>query len=171
LGRGGVRAEVPHRLDSSPRRDAIMAFLTCFVLIAITIAIIGACFGLYFWNLARINRQIRDAFNTYRSSLELLKLSPNDPECREKTLHLGRYYSNLTRNNRGVTVYDEVALANDIGAACAGAGQTPSSIVDSPVISNQPIEQRLNRLRALLESGAIVESEYQERRGRLLDEV
>jgi len=148
-----------------------MAILTCFVLIAIPIAIIGACFGLYFWNLARINRQIRDAFNNYRSALELLKQSPNDPECREKTLHLGRYYSNLTRNNRGVTVYDEVALANDISAACAGAGQIPSSAIDTPTTANQSIEQRLGRLKALLESGAIDESEYRERRSRLLDEV
>ncbi|MFY9823661.1 MAG: SHOCT domain-containing protein [Thermoanaerobaculia bacterium] len=148
-----------------------MAGLTCFVLIAIPIGIIGTCFGLYFWNLARINRQIRDAFNIYRSSLELLKQSPNDPECREKTLHLGRYYSNLTRSNRGVTVYDEVALANDIAAACAGAGQIPSSAIAVPTIAGQSIEQRLGRLKALLESGAIDESEYRERRGKLLDEV
>lgn|GEM_PF-5898620 len=148
-----------------------MAIVTCFALIAIPTAIIVACFGLYFRNLALINKQLREAFDSYRKSLDRLKQNPNDPECREKALQLGRYYSSLTRNHKRVTVYDEVALANDIGAACAGAGQTPSSSIDAPTTASQSIEQRLGRLGALLESGAIDESEYRERCGRLLDEV
>ena len=135
----------------------------------IMLAIAGAIvlgIGLYFHNLSQVNKNLQHAFTSYRQSLELLKQQPNDPELRQKTLGLGRYYSNLTRNNKGVTVYDEVALSNDINAACAGAGQTAKDLT-----ATRPIEEQLDQLKALLEKGIISEQEYSERRNKLLDEV
>jgi hypothetical protein len=181
-GRSGAPTEVPHLKHLKHRSDKLSkeghrmdgTDITCGVfmlLIVILIAIVVACFGLYSRSVSRINRQLRDAYDSYRNSLDLLKQNPNDPECREKALLLGRYYSSLTRGSKSVTVYDEVALANDIGAACAGAGQISSSAIDTPTIANQSIEQRLGRLKALLDSGAIDELEYRERRSKLLDEV
>ena len=122
--------------------------------------------GLYFYNLNQFNKRLQQAYMNYRQSLELLKQQPNDPELRQKALGLGRYYSNLTRSNKGVTVYDEVALSNDINAACAGAGQAAK---DST--TTRPIEERLDQLKALFEKGIISEQEYSERRHKLLDEV
>ena len=66
-------------------------------------------------------RELKVARTAYESSLELLRENPTDPELRSKTLELGRHYSNLTRNRLGVTTYDELALKNDIDAACAAA--------------------------------------------------
>jgi hypothetical protein len=135
----------------------------------IMLAVVGAfalAIAVYFYNLSQTNKQLRRAFANYRQSLELLKQQPNNPELRQRALELGRYYSNLTRDNRGVTVYDEVALANDINAACAGGGHAAR---DST--ATRPIEERLDQLKALFEKGVIGEQEYSERRGKLLDEI
>jgi hypothetical protein len=61
------------------------------------------------------------AFNAYRVSLERLKADPINANRREQTLHLGRMYVEVMRGVRGSTTFDEVALKNDIDAACAGA--------------------------------------------------
>ena len=55
---------------------------------------------------ARQAQILAEARATYQDSLTKLKADPTN--------------SNLTRNNKGVTVFDEVALANDINAACGG---------------------------------------------------
>jgi hypothetical protein len=144
------------------------ASVTCGLII---LAVIGAFVGgiaLYLRNLSQINKRLQNAYASYRQSLELLKQQPNDPELRQRALEWGRYYSNLTRDNRGVTVYDEVALANDINAACAGGGHAAG---DSTATATRPIEERLDQLKALFEKGAIGEREYSDRRAKLLDEV
>lgn len=121
-------------------------------------------------NLNRANAQLSEAYYAYRGLLDALKQRPSDPNLRERTLQAGRYYSNLTRDKKGVTIFDEMALANDIAAACAGAAQqaNPSGTTSG---SAQIVEERLGRLKTLLASGAIDEQEYHERRGKLLDEV
>lgn len=144
------------------------ASLTCGLTI---LAVIGSIFwglSLYFRNLSRINKQLRDAYVSYQQSLGLLKQQPNNPELRQRALEWGRYYSNLTRDNKGVTIYDEVALANDINAACAGAGYIAK---EPEATTTRSIEERLDQLKVLFEKGAINEQEYDARRSRLLDEV
>ena len=63
---------------------------------------------------------LNKAWTDYQDSLRYLKAHPTDPEVRQGTLEYGRRYSNLTRNKKGVTIFDEVALMNDINAACGG---------------------------------------------------
>jgi uncharacterized membrane protein len=116
-------------------------------------------------------RQLNDAQANYRRMLEILKRNPTDPDLRQKTLDWGRHYSNLTRQRKGLTIFDEVALSNDISAACAGAARTESYTAAGTSTSSLPVEDRLARLKALLGSGAITDDEYRERRNRLLDEV
>ena len=65
-------------------------------------------------------RELREAKASYQASLAKLKSNPTNPDLKQRT-QLGRIYSNLTRRKRGVTIFDEVALMNDINAACAGA--------------------------------------------------
>jgi hypothetical protein len=143
------------------------ATVTCgLVILAVVVAFVVGV-SLYFYNLNQVNKQLQHAFASYRQSLELLKQEPNNPEFRQRALEWGRHYSNLTRDNRGVTVYDEVAFANDINAACAGGGHPRNSTVSAV----RPIEQRLDQLKALFDKGVIGEQEYSERRGKLLDEV
>lgn len=122
----------------------------------------------YFVQQSAAAKRLREAHEGYRKSLDLLKRRPNDPDLRQRALELGRHYSNLTRNMRGVTVYDEVALSNDLNAACAAAsgaeGQSTAETAPS-------IEARLNRVKMLLDQGIISEEEYRDRRMKLLEEV
>lgn len=95
--------------------------------------------------IAAINHQnaLAAALAAYRNCLERLKADPNNPELRQEALQLGRAYSNLTRNKEGITVYDEVALKNDIDAACAG----------SVNLHNRSLEERLEKLQRLYSTG------------------
>jgi hypothetical protein len=114
------------------------------------------------------------ARQAYLESLKALKRRPADPDLRQSTLELGRVYSNLTRDSKGVTVFDEVALSNDINAACAAAARpdlTPAATHVPQPIPSASLEDRLNRLKALLATGVITDDEYRERRAKLLDEV
>jgi hypothetical protein len=112
-------------------------------------------------------RQLNAAKNAYFVALRSLKANPTNPDLRERTLELGRKYSNLTRNKSGVTVYDEVALSNDINAACAGA----ATIVGNASAPSQTIESRLQKLADLKSKGLIDDQEYAARRTKILDEV
>ena len=114
------------------------------------------------------------ARQTYLESLETLKRRPADPDLRQSALELGRVYSNLTRNSKGVTIFDEVALSNDINAACAAAARpdlTPAATHASQPTPSASLEDRLNRLKALLATGVITDAEYRERRAKLLAEI
>jgi hypothetical protein len=103
----------------------------------------------------------REALANYQASLSELKLSPGDPDLRQYTLELGRIYSNLMRDKKGNTVFDEVALMNDISAACAANGKN---------VNNKPmdIEERLERLRSLLDKGLIDDEDYRARKQELM---
>ena len=112
-------------------------------------------------------RQLNAAGDAYFDALRRLKANPTSADLRESTLQLGRTYSNLTRNKSGVTVYDEVALSNDINAVCAGA----TILVDNKSAQSRTIESRLQRLAELKSKDLIDEQEYATRRKKILDEV
>jgi len=114
-------------------------------------------------------KALREAREAYYRSLDRLKSDPTNPGQRQGTLRLGRAYSNLTRNKRGVTLFDEVALMNDISAACAGA--TTVSHEQSRTTNIPSIEERLAILSELRSKGLIDQQEYNLRRERILDEV
>jgi hypothetical protein len=78
--------------------------------------------------LIRTN-ETKKAKAVYDGSLNDLKRDPNNPDLRQRTLLLGRQYAELLRNGDSRTVYDEVALMNDINAACARA-TTPATPAD-----------------------------------------
>lgn len=117
---------------------------------------------------ARQAQILAEARATYQDSLTKLKADPTNSNLRETTLHFGRTYSNLTRNNKGVTIFDEVALANDINAACGGATRLAE---DKRTPQTQTIESRLQKLADLKSNGLIDEQEYASRRQKILDEV
>ena len=108
------------------------------------------------------------ARDNYYLSLARLKENPTDPDLRQATLAFGRTYSNLTRNNKGVTIFDEVALSNDINAACGGATRLAN---EKPTSHTQTIESRLQKLTDLKNGGLISEEEYAARRQKILDDV
>jgi hypothetical protein len=108
-----------------------------------TLLAIGIAVAFYIRSQAEAARKRREAEEQYRASLseaegnyrrmlEILRSNPTDPEMREKALKWGRRFAELTRQPVGssVTIYDEVALSNDINAACAGANR--ANHVSSP---------------------------------------
>jgi len=119
-------------------------------------------------NAAKAAQRAKDkARGAYQESLAQLKLDPSNPNLRQETLRLGREYSNLTRDQKGVTVFDEVALSNDINAACAGAAVLrPAS---APVAGS--VKERLQKLMSLKEQGLVSDAEYEESRRRILAEM
>jgi len=109
----------------------------------------------------KLVKSLRAAWEAYQNALTQLKNEPNSHEIRLRALQCGRRYSDLTRNNSGVTIFDEVALKNDIDAACAGAVS----------IKTNSVEERLSTLQLLFASGHITDSEYQRRRQTILDSI
>ena len=95
------------------------AFFWIFVAVAI---------GAWILINAREAKALQKAKQDYHDSLANLSRDPTNAALRKTTLSLGRAYSDLTRKRKGVTLFDEVALMNDIGAACGG----------SPVSSGPP---------------------------------
>lgn len=124
--------------------------------------------------VASVEAKKEKAKAAYQESLRQITYDPANPDYRRRALTLGRIYANLSRDEKGVTVFDEVALMNDISAACGGATTvvntppTPSVKVASLVL---PLEDRLARLIKLKEQGLIDNEEYQAKRQKLLDEV
>jgi cell wall assembly regulator SMI1/Tfp pilus assembly protein PilE len=90
------------------------------VFLVVVVIGVAVTVGLYSYNRNRMNKRLNLAFANYRRSLEVLEQHPDNTEFRQRALEWGRYYSSLTRYAKGVTLYDEVAVANDISAACGG---------------------------------------------------
>ena len=130
-----------------------------FVIIGVVIAII----------VSNSNSRQR-AWRIYQEALHRLKSDPSNPNLREEALRAGRYFSNMSRNWRGVTLFDEVALMNDINAACAAAS-APRFVAQPIPTPRQPVEARLQRLLELKSQGMIDEQEYAERRREILKEI
>jgi len=150
-------------LQSSSGGDST-GFACCGVIVLIII-LIGVASNSTAKSRAKALAEARDA---YHNSLIRLKKDPTNADVRQMTLQLGRTYSNLTRNKKGVTVFDEVALSNDISAACAGA----TSVLENKIAkADETIELRLNRLAELKAKGLIEDEEYAARREKILDEV
>jgi hypothetical protein len=66
--------------------------------------------------------KLNNAKKSCIDSLKDLKKDPANSDLRQKTLALGRAYSNLARDSKGQTIFDEVALLNDLNAACTTTG-------------------------------------------------
>jgi type II secretory pathway pseudopilin PulG len=115
-------------------------------------------------------QELENARIAYQTSLAQLKQNPTNADLKQTTLALGRIYSNLTRDKEGLTTFDEVALMNDINAACASAtvASNPNQPASEP---RQTIEERLARLTELKAKGLIDEAEYNARRQKIIDEV
>jgi hypothetical protein len=131
--------------------------------IVIGIVVIAVWWG---WQMEKSNTEAREA---YQQTLAMLKADPRNPDLRQQTLALGRAYSNLMRDKKGQTIFDEVALMNDINAACAGAATHGLSDTENSPFNE--IETRLEKLSMLKTRGLIDETEYSTRRKAILEEI
>jgi hypothetical protein len=115
-------------------------------------------------------KRLEAAEEKYRKSLHQLKKAPNSSDQREATLRAGREYARIARENKRETIFDEMALMNDMNAI-AGQQVTSQPATVSHVPQGSSVEERLARLRKLADGGHITEEEYSDRRARLLDEI
>jgi hypothetical protein len=129
--------------------------------------IIGAIIAVLIIQARAKHKRLREAKTEYMTSLARLKSDPTNADLKQQTLALGRAYSNLTRDSKGVTVFDEVALSNDINAACAGATRTAFQLSGQP----QSIDTRLAKLAELKRQGLISDDEFRDQRARILREL
>jgi len=111
----------------------------------------------------------RQAKEAYLGSLHQLKTDPANSDLRQRTLALGRVYSSLMRDKKGNTLFDEVALMNDINAACAATHQMISK--PPQVTNSESIEDRLTKLQSLKHKGLINEDDFSRRKREIMDQI
>lgn len=124
---------------------------------------------------------LEHAKQEYLSILAKLSEDPVNTQLKQDCLLKGRIYANLTRSNKGVTVFDEVALSNDLSAACASASANFTGVQSDVQVTRlgnisdttqaPPLAERLARLEQLMKSGLISEAEYLGKRTELLKEI
>ena len=137
-----------------------------FIFLVVVFVIIAVIVG-----VAKANA-MESARQAYQNSLGQLTNDPTNPQKRQATLALGRAYSNLTRDKKGVTVFDEVALMNDINAACGGAATfTGNPPINSAVSVQGSAEARLSKLKTLRDQNLISPEEYDAKRQQVLSEI
>lgn len=142
-----------------------MGTLPCLITLAVCgIAVIALMVELSSRRKAS-QQALEQAHQDYQTGLARLKHEPTNADFKQQALQLGRLYANLTREQKGVTVFDEVALSNDISAATAGA------TAPAPVQSAASAEERLHALDALRSKGLISDAEYAAKRQKLIDEM
>jgi hypothetical protein len=139
-----------------------MGWVILIVIIILVLALVIAIAGCNF------KAQVRKA---YEDALLKLKKDPNNPDLRESALKLGRTYADLARGSDGRSIFDEVALMNDINAACARATIGHNSVAKVEVtnafaVSGGSVAQEIERLGQLLISGVITGEEFE--RGKTL---
>ena len=123
-------------------------------------------------------RALARAKKAYQDSLAALSHDPANARLKTNTLSLGRFYANLTRDKKGVAMFDEVALMNDINAACAAAmhvapshhGSAQAQVAPTRVSATEA-EERLTALAGLQSKGLITEAEFQQRRSAILNAI
>jgi hypothetical protein len=113
-------------------------------------------------------KRIEEARIAYQSSLKALKFDPTNATLKQQTLSLGRVYARAVREGGSETVFDEMALSNDLSAATASASAS-SSLASSSTSAS--VEKRLSDLASLREKGLIDEEEYARKREQILSDL
>ena len=119
-------------------------------------------------NAIKAPREKDEARVRYQNALQNLKADPTNADLKQQTLALGRAYSKLTRDKKGNTVFDEVALMNDINAACAGASSI-ERVSQATFIG--AIEERLSKLSSLRSNALIDDTDFARRKKEILDSI
>jgi hypothetical protein len=112
-------------------------------------------------------KRIEQAEEAYKAGLTKLRKDPGNVQFRQWALELGRAFAREARSSGGETLFDEVALMNDLNAI------TPTSSGKASEQQSHPagVEDRLRRLESLRQEGLISVDEYSARRKSILDEI
>ena len=139
-----------------------MGFFLFIVMVVVAIA---------FYVGSQAEKAKRRALEAYKNSLAQLKTDPGNSDLRQLTLSLGRIYSNLVRDKKGNTIFDEIALMNDINAACAATQQAIPMQNISPTPQNDSVEARLVKLNELYEKRLIDTEDFQRRKQEIINSI
>lgn len=104
----------------------------------------------------------------YEDALGRLKRDPVNSDLHQETLRLGRRYAYLARKRRGIAMFDEIALMNDLNAATARAVRPHTAL---QATSSSSVESRLSHLADLRAKGLIDDAELAARRREILADV
>jgi hypothetical protein len=110
-------------------------------------------------------KALEEAKNAYAQSLDELKLDPANSDLRQRTLALGREYASASKDDKGVSLFDEVALMNDINAACAS---TQHAVAAPASATAESVAAKLQILRDLLDKGLITMEDFERRKAEIL---
>lgn len=112
-------------------------------------------------------KQRKEAHTNYQLALDALRQDPTNAKLTEQALSLGREYASLSRDGKGQTTFDEVALMNDINAVTAAKGANSMSTGNSTASA----EERLKKLSGLHDKGLITKEEYERRRAAIIESL
>ena len=135
----------------------------------IFIILLVVYFGFTIYAAILQGKRIDTARLNYLQALESLKQDPTNANMKQHTLAIGRAYSTHTRDKKGNTLFDEVALMNDINAACAAAAVNPNISVAASATTS--VELRLQTLIGLRNRAIIDAAEYEKRRTDILNSI
>ncbi|MBN2703011.1 MAG: hypothetical protein JXR23_02270 [Pontiellaceae bacterium] len=132
----------------------------------ILIIIIFVLFRVFIVSSNAEKERIEQSRQKYERYLKRLKEDPGNADIRQKTLSCGREYSRILRKSMANSVFDEVALMNDINAACAVTQQ-----VSTKPIQPDDIESRLIKLQDLNSKGLIDDADYRKRKEEIMSQI
>lgn len=126
-----------------------------------------------------------EAKYAYETALKKLRENPTNADRRQQALNTGRHYASLSRESRGTTIFDEMALKNDLDAATANASSVAIATTVAPTPAPVPVpvpapvstpaqdapEARLQKLASLKNQGLITEEEYAAQRAKILENI
>jgi hypothetical protein len=99
----------------------------CGVFVLVVVAVIVAVAALASSAAAKRRNQLAAAWGAYQQALQRLRSNPGSSELRVQALAWGRSHYSLARKDGVPTIYDEMALANDLTASAAPGTHAPSS--------------------------------------------
>lgn len=144
-----------------------MEGMLCITVIVVAIVAILVVRG----NAAKERQEaLSDAKFRYDKALAELKRDPTSAARRQHALEQGRAYAALSRESKGTTIFDEMALKNDLDAATAGAAAAAPA-VSTPPSPVPSIADRLRQLDELRAQNLITDEEHQARRAKILEGV
>jgi hypothetical protein len=121
---------------------------------------------LVLYNLGQKQKRVDAARKAYQSSLAQLKQEPSNTDLRQNTLELGRRYAQTARESGRQTVFDEMAMMNDLNAVTGVASQAAGTKAEQG-----DVIARLKTLEDLKTRGLISDTEYAQRRATILDNI
>ena len=100
----------------------------CGSFLLIIAAVVVAVTALAASAAAKRKNHLAATWGAYQQALQQLRHNPGSSELRVQALAWGRSYYGLARKDGAPTIYDEMALANDLNASAGSAAPTAKEV-------------------------------------------